>query len=163
MRETGAVSKYCLLFHNAPYGGQIRKRMKMSNPYYCHSDAGRSSSKRPKQRNDCTVRAYAIAAGLDYDTAYDELKDAGRGASRRFDWRSFATNKFEWIPFQAVKGLKRTCVATAHDRTGDGAWILRTAKHVVAMVDGVVYDDTDDAEEIEWLENRCVYGAWRVR
>lgn len=35
------------------------------------SDAGRSESRRPRQKNDCTVRALALALELRYDDAYD--------------------------------------------------------------------------------------------
>lgn len=49
---------------------------------YVRCDAGRSASRRPRQKNDCTVRALALARGLTYDEAYDTLKAAGRGLRR---------------------------------------------------------------------------------
>jgi hypothetical protein len=39
-------------------------------------DGDRQRSKRPRQRNDCTVRAIAIACALSYDSAYDLLLKA---------------------------------------------------------------------------------------
>lgn len=53
----------------------------LSYPWIC-TDAGRSQSKRPRQSNDCTVRALALALDCPYDQAYDTLKTAGRIASR---------------------------------------------------------------------------------
>jgi hypothetical protein len=33
-----------------------------------------TTQKRPKQKNDCTVRGIAIACAIPYDSAYDLLK-----------------------------------------------------------------------------------------
>jgi hypothetical protein len=41
---------------------------------FSFNDGGRQLSKRPRQRNDCTVRAVAIACDFSYDSAYDLLE-----------------------------------------------------------------------------------------
>ncbi|MBK1671093.1 hypothetical protein CKO28_24095 [Rhodovibrio sodomensis] len=125
-------------------------------------DGGRSTSKRPRQRNDCTVRALAVATGVSYDAAYDELKAAGRKASRKFRFREWASKSrlggcaFAWEAFPAVKGQKRMNPERFCRERPHGTYILKTAKHVFAVVDGVVIDE----EPVR--ADRCVYGAWRV-
>jgi hypothetical protein len=51
---------------------------------FVKSDAGRSKSKRPKQKNDCVVRALALVADVSYDEAYDFVKRQGRKSHRGF-------------------------------------------------------------------------------
>lgn len=123
------------------------------------TDGGRSLSKRPKQRNDCTVRAVALARNLEYDTAYDILASAGRKCSSPFVFNKFIS-KMEWaekISFPAVKGLKRMNVVTFLELYPSEVYICSVAKHVFAVVDGVVQDYT------EVNPSKCVYTAWRIK
>lgn len=124
-------------------------------------DSGRSASKRPKQDNDCTVRALAKACALDYDVAYEKLQAAGRICNRGFDFKKWAkTNKvyersFTWKALQAVKGQPRMTLAKFAEEYDDGYYIARLSKHVVAVCNGVVYDTFENRPD------RCVYGYWR--
>lgn len=122
------------------------------------SDGGRSQSKRSAQKNDCTVRALAIARGLPYDEAYDILKDAGRKCSRGFDFvRWIATQPWATkIAFPAAKGQRRMTPAQFCIDHPRGTFILRVSKHVFAVVDGVVHDTFENRPD------RCVYTAFRV-
>lgn len=125
-------------------------------------DAGRAQSSRPKQTNDCTVRALATASGVKYDTAYDTLMLHGRKAGRRFDFKSWAKrstfhgNQFEWTGFPAVKGMWRVNPVLFALKFPEGRFVLRTAKHVLACVDGRISDEGRGAEA------SCVYGAWQL-
>lgn len=107
------------------------------------TDAGRSASRRPRQRSDCTVIALAVMAGLAYDEAYDLLAENGRQCGRGFDFRKWAKGRPEltWIPFTAVKGEYRVCLGTVAERLPVGRFVLRLGHHVCALVDGVVYND----------------------
>jgi hypothetical protein len=130
------------------------------NDLFRLDDGGRSASRRPKQRNDCTVRAVAIAEGLEYDLAYDELKDAGRQCARTFrftEWANKQPERFEKISFPAVKGQPRMNVERFCRQFTEGHYILNTAKHVMAVKDGVVHDADPPGME------RCVYTAYRVQ
>lgn len=50
--------------HPVMFPQQQEKRYEMHALYpFKYSDGGRSESRRPKQRNDCTVRALAIVTG----------------------------------------------------------------------------------------------------
>ena len=66
---------------------------------YMKNDGGRASSKRPKQKNDCVVRAIAVAFNLPYDDVYETMADLGRKCGRGTDkdaWQS-------WINMKATK------------------------------------------------------------
>lgn len=122
------------------------------------TDAGRSLSKRPKQSNDCTVRALALARSLPYDAAYDLLAAVGRKS-----WRGFALD--EWLKsqswatkmaFPAIKGQRRMNPATFCQQFPKGIFICRVAKHVFTVIDGVVHDTFASRPD------RCIYTAWRI-
>lgn len=126
------------------------------------TDAGRSQSRRPRQKNDCTVRALALTTGADYDATYDALAEAGRRCSQGFDFRTWAKDgvhngfRFVWRPFPARRWAWRmnpVTFAMSHPR---GRYILRVSKHVFACIDGMLMDTAP----VETM--RCVYGAWEV-
>ena len=128
-------------------------------PYPWQStDAGRSTSNRPRQKNDCTVRALALTRGLSYDTAYDVLANAGRQCSKGFhigDWldlQPWATK----LSFPAVKGQSRMNPVAFASQFPAGRYICRTAKHVYAVIDGVSLDIYRSRP------NRCIYTAGRI-
>lgn len=122
------------------------------------TDAGRSGSRRPKQKNDCTVRALSLALGITYDQAYDTLVAAGRKCGARFDFNSWIDRQpfARKISFPAVAGQPRMNPVefSRHHRTG--TYIVRVSKHVLVFKDGVAYDD------IRIGDSRCVYTAWEI-
>lgn len=128
---------------------------------FCQDDAGRGQSRRPKQSNDCTVRAVAKAGGFEYDMVYDLFMKSGRKAGRGFDLKSWAKKgvicgrKLVWSPLQAVKGQPRMNIAKFTETHKTGTYILRVTKHVLAVIDGVVYDT------FESRPDKCVYGYWQ--
>ena len=132
-------------------------------PYF-YNDAGRLQSKRSKQKNDCTVRALALSAEVDYDVAYDLLKYRGRKASKghffpkqRSDDIAFGY-KFIWKSFPAVKGQKRMNPERFAIEFPKGVYICKTVKHVYAVIDGII----NDIEKVSWFDGKCVYGCWKV-
>lgn len=126
------------------------------------ADGGRAKSKRPRQSNDCTVRAFALACAVPYDLAYDTLAAAGRRSGGRFKFREwvegteFAEYEFTWRGFPAVRGERRMNPHSFAEKHPSGRFILRTAGHVMACIDGVLLDTAAPPA------GRCVYGAWRV-
>ena len=62
-------------------GERLEKPISYPAPFRLN-DGGRQHSKRPRRRNDCTVRAIAIVCALSYDSAYELLKANGRKCSR---------------------------------------------------------------------------------
>lgn len=125
---------------------------------FVQTDAGRSASKRPKQTNDCTVRALALARSLSYDKAYDLLAALGRKCGGRFkfgEWLSEQTWTIK-TSFPATKGLQRMNPVEFCKRFPAGTHILKTSKHVFIVRNGVVLDDRPTNP------NRCIYAAWEV-
>lgn len=123
------------------------------------TDAGRSGSKRPKQSNDCSVRALALARKLPYDETYDLLATLGRKS-----WSGFALHKWldhqPWatkISFPAVKGQPRMNPARFCAQFPKGIFICRVAKHVFTVIDGIVHDTFASRP------NRCIYTAWEIK
>lgn len=137
-------------------------------PYaFIQTDAGRASSKRSRQGDDCTVRALTIACNVPYDIAYDTLIKYGRKYGQGFhfpigehDTKSAPIPelgyRFDWEAFPARRGSPRMNLGLFGRCNPRGRFILRTAKHVQACIDGFVYDTA-----LQYAE-RCVYGAWTV-
>lgn len=126
--------------------------------FWILNDGGRSQSKRPRQKNDCTVRALAIARGLPYDMAYDLIKDAGRTCSRGFHFPKWMSSQ-PWgrkISFPAVKGQRRMNPSSFVVSFPKGRYICQVAKHVFSVVDGVVQDTFENAPD------RCIYSCWEI-
>lgn len=131
--------------------------MNVSYPFVA-SDAGRAESRRPRQKNDCTVRALTHVTSLAYDDVYDRVAELGRKSHRGFDLRKHAEAfGLVWRPFQAVKGQKRMTPVQFAREYPEGRWIVRTAGHVFAFIDGVGYDEDPERDD------RCIYGAWEYK
>lgn len=132
------------------------------------TDAGRSTSRRPRQSNDCTVRALALVTGLPYDEVYDRCALEGRKCGKGMhlkDWLPAATvggYRFVWTPFPAIKGQRRMNPVTFARKYPEGRFILRLSKHVVACVNGVIMDTSENQGPMG-LGWRCVYGAWEAQ
>ena len=131
------------------------------------SDAGRSLSKRPKQKNDCTVRALSLVLDLSYDNVYEFLASEGGICSNGFKLKDFLANEdvhpqiqsltnfqVQWRAFQAVKGKPRMNPPQFVQDFPQGRFILKTAGHVFAVIDGTTFDT------VMPRSNRCVYGCW---
>lgn|ERR1017187_71118 len=132
------------------------------------NDAGRSQSKRPKQSNDCTVRALALAFNLDYDAAYDFLAKEGRECSRGFFIREFLDEiclndrilfglKLKRISFPAISGQPRMNVKRFCNQFYQETFLLRMSKHVAVVREGILLD-THDCRNGE----KCVYLAYQI-
>ena len=132
----------------------------LNNIYtFVKTDAGRSNSKRSKQKNDCTVRALSLARNIPYDEAYDILAEAGRVCGKGFHFTAWI-NVQPWAirhTFPAVKGERRMNPVSFTKKFTKGTWIVKTAKHVFMVRCGVAYDD------IEQRPDRCIYAAWQIQ
>ena len=136
------------------------------NGRFHKTTAGREASRRPRSKNDCAVRALAVATGVSFDEAYDWCAERGRAPHKGFSLdkvlrRMAETTETvfghapEYLSFPAVKGEKRMNEGTFPHVHPEGRYVLREAGHVLACVDGVVHDDV-------WTPERCVYSAIRL-
>ena len=100
---------------------------------------------------DCVVRSMAIANGLDWDTAYTILSDYG------YMMKKMPNTDSVWSKVLKDFGFKRrsipdTCPACYTIREfcedhPEGIYILGTGSHVVAVIDGNLYDTWDSLDE----------------
>lgn len=128
-------------------------------------DAGKMLSRRPKNKDDCTVVAMAAVLCLPYDRAFEMMRMAGRKSSRKFDFTSWAEAEAKKIDgvfkygktFPAVKGEPRMTIKAFLQQCPTGVYVISTAKHVAAVINGVVY------AQFQEHTNRCVYRCWRVK
>jgi hypothetical protein len=128
------------------------------------SDAGRSLSKRPRQKNDCTIRALALVTNVGYDTAYDFIKSLGRKSHQSFRLGLYLNrmsktgelvlgHRIIKHSFPAQKDKERMYVGAFCVFYPTGKFIIKQARHLAAALDGMVYDLT-------WDCYRCVYTAY---
>jgi len=108
----------------------------------------------PAGRNvgDCAVRAVSVALGVDWETAYNLIADAG------FNMADMPSSDAVWSAVLRQHGFYRmnipnTCPAcyTAADFAADhprGVYVLGFGGHVATIVDGNLYDAWDSSQEI---------------
>jgi len=129
---------------------------------------GKSEAEDKKYRTGCTIRALAVGCEISYDQAAAILKEEAmlnkKGGSYFYlladgmEYRDEAVNgyKFKWRAFPAVKGQTRMNPAKFCAEFKQGRFIARTAKHVFAVIDGVVHDSWEQRPD------RCIYGVWEL-
>lgn len=142
--------------------------------WVCH-DGGRAEAGYLGSTGDCVTRAIAIAAEMPYQHVYDLVNDAARRerprtSSRRKGKRSSARTGvykpttrriLEQLGWQWVPTMSIGSGCTVHLRADElptGRLVVQVSKHVVAMIDGVVYDNHDSTRD----GTRCVYGYYRA-
>lgn len=126
----------------------------MNKPLYplVLNDGGRNLSSRIGQFSDCTVRAFAIITGLDYDIVYDTLAKAGRKPCDGFDsteWLKKRRGRAFGGVFKPVKVVGRDDrysqrphltplnFASYHPK---GRFMLETDSHTWICLDGIHHD-----------------------
>ena len=131
---------------------------------YIYNDAGRKQS-RPSERKDCTVRALAISAKINYVVAHDFLKERGRRCRKTFLFPKKRSDDyalgyaFIWKAFPLRWwGKKRMNPERFAIEFSKGVYICKTVKHVYVVIDGII----NDIEKVSWFDGKCVYGCWKV-
>jgi hypothetical protein len=118
-----------------------------------YSDAGKSSARYYYDKNDCTVRAYALASRMSYDAAHDRLERAGRKLGKSFPCHRLYTMEFG-KPCPRPGMTVKTFVQLA----AKGRFIILIRGHVFYVEDGVIFD-MDPSYNV----NRHIRMIWRVR
>lgn len=111
---------------------------------------------------DCVVRAVSIALDKDYlevrrelNRSKKELKETSY-KNQKFMDKYAKLNGWKKISFPAVKGVPRLRGNDFVKQYPEGTYILKLARHVVAVVDGVYLDTWDSTEKM-------IYKAWEVK
>lgn len=130
------------------------------------TDGGRAEAGFRGDARDCVARATAIATGRPYREVYDELaeaqaqvtgvKSARNGIDKKAYKSYFEAQGFEWTP--TMKVGQGTTVHLRADELPMGRLLVSVSRHLVAVIDGVIYDDHDPSRN----GTRAVYGYWRV-
>lgn len=131
------------------------------------TDGGREAAgfSTANDAGDCVVRACAIAMRRDYRQVYDDIaqlmydhkgKRTARDAVPKKITRDYFTMcGWVWTPTMAIGSGCR--VHLDAEELPPGRLVCQLSKHVVAVVDGVVYDTHDPSRG----GSRCVYGYWQ--
>lgn len=130
---------------------------------FVFNDGGREAAGW-KPSNDCTLRAFAIATGMDYRKARSLFlmaspsdEDCGRGFSRKTLTRVMGLLPHPWI-WTPTMGIGTGC--TVHlkaDELPSGRLIVSLSRHMAAVINGVLHDTYDCSRD----GTRCVYGYWQ--
>lgn len=125
---------------------------------YKYDDGGRVAAGF-KSKNDCGIRAVAIACDITYQEARKLLKEhakkgkQGNGQIANGIWKEdmdSALKSLGWVRFSAPKFEGRKARYTDMP---PGRHIVQMAKHYAAVVDGTLLDAWDSS-------NKMVYGYW---
>lgn len=136
---------------------------------YC--DGGRAAAGFKGQTGDCVTRAIAIATGMPYKEVYDLVNEFGRqtvkvvkGRLKRSTAREGVYKDttraimehlgWRWVPTMRVG---QGCTVHLHeDELPKGRVICKVSRHLVAVIDGVIFDTYDPSRD----GSRCVYGYY---
>lgn len=101
---------------------------------------------------DCSVRAVSVALGIDWETAYDLITEAGRQMGM------MPSTNAVWGAVLRQNGFYRKAIPnycpncyTAEDFCEDnpnGVFVLGFDGHVATVIDGDLYDSWNSSQEI---------------
>lgn len=141
----------------------VRKVEKMTKVII--TDGGRAKAGFKGQANDCVTRAVAIITERPYREVYQELaryeqqvsgiRSARNGISKKAYKKYLADQGFTWTPTMQVG--QGTTVHLRSNELPAGKLIVSVSRHMVAVIDGVIYDSHDPSRG----GYRAVYGYWR--
>lgn len=128
------------------------------------TDGGRAKAGFRGEANDCVTRAVAIITERPYREVYQELaryeqqvtgvRSARNGISKKAYKKYLADQGFSWTPTMQVG--QGTTVHLKSDELPMGKLLVSVSRHMVAVIDGVVYDNHDSTRG----GTRAVYGYW---
>ena len=108
----------------------------------------------PKQKHvgDCVIRAISTAFGESWEKIYTDIVILG------FDRKDILSSNSLWMSYLKQRGLRREIIPdtcsdcyTINDFMIDhpeGRFIVGTGTHVVAVIDGNLYDTWDSGDEV---------------
>jgi len=134
-------------------------------------DGGRQAAGYRGQTGDCVTRAIAIATKQPYETVYKALNGIAkderpkkrrgnkRSSSRSGVFKSTYETYLDWLGWEwtPTMGIGTGCkVHLAEGELPMGRLIVSVSKHLVAVIDGEVFDASNPCRS----GNRCVYGYY---
>tara|TARA_R100001530_G_scaffold37608_1_gene29201 strand:+ start:1050 stop:1496 length:447 start_codon:yes stop_codon:yes gene_type:complete len=129
---------------------------------FFYNDGGRKDAGFKGDTGDCVTRAIAIVTGKPYQEVYDRIfelaKESPRNGVHKKVYKPYIEKELSlvWTP---TMGIGTGCtVHLVGDELPKGKLIVRTSKHLTAMIDGVIHDTYDPSRG----GTRCVYGYWKM-
>ena len=127
---------------------------------YIYHDGGRAEAGYKGKASDCAARSMAIALGIPYKQAYDEIasmnkehghsKSARNGVYKEVFNDVLASHGWQWVSaMNMFEGRKARC-----SDMPEGVVIARQAGHYVAVKNGTPFDTWD-------CTAKMVYGYWK--
>jgi hypothetical protein len=160
----------CAVKHTAYRQEKHMTETSTATTTWVYHDGGRADAGYRGTTGDCTTRAIAIAAGLSYQEVYDLVNAYGKRERPRKGRKTRASAR-NGIPKRTIDKLMKelgwTWTPTMHigsgcqvhlrpDELPPGRLVVRVSKHMVAVIDGVAYDNHDPTRD----GDRCVYGYY---
>lgn len=115
--------------------------------YFQWTDAGQSISKRPKDKNACTVQTAAIAFNISYDESFEVMKKYGRNKNGM--WLKQFNHALKFLAKKYQKTIKLIDVKNDIDILGfihthkNGTYIIDHYNHVSIIVNGIIMDHVE--------------------
>lgn len=105
-----------------------------------HSDGGRSGSGF-KEKRDCTVRAFAVACGIDYAEAHRLCKKYGRKDRKSFvGTRKKVQAIIKEVGWTARQVCRSGSLGKLREKFPRGRMFILKSGHAFAMIDGIQFD-----------------------
>lgn len=109
---------------------------------------------------DCVIRALTKALNMEWLQVFDEMQPISREMQVPFNCRPcyekyMESKGLKYTGISNKKGTKRPTVETFAKDHKAGTYILRVARHLVTVVDGIYYDTWDSG-------GKSLYGYWEV-
>jgi hypothetical protein len=117
------------------------------------TDGGKIQDGFTNERNDCSVRAFALACNVRYARAHELLKAAGRrdrkgakvfmlqtaakAAGIKIEDISIRQPKAQWL---GGHSYTNPTLVEVIQRYRDGRYIIITNRHAMALIDGTIHD-----------------------
>lgn len=144
--------------------------MTSTDTIWTYDDGGRTEAGYRGSTDDCVCRSIAIITGRPYQEIYDGINDLAKseyktkrrrkkssartGVYKPTTKRYLKSLGFVWTP---TMGIGTGCtVHLCKDELPAGRLIVKTSRHITAVIDGVVHDTHDPTRD----GTRCVYGYW---
>lgn len=110
---------------------------------------------------DCVIRSLTKVTGKEWLQVFEELLPYARELQCMPNGKPcygtyLRDNGFEYHGISNKKGSKRPTVDSFTKENKEGTYLLRVARHCVAVVDGIYYDTWDSGD-------CCLYGYWKKK
>lgn len=97
-----------------------------------------AEGKKLKEKNDCAVRAVALACGVSYGVAHTALGMNGRNhRGRTEDYIIFRTIHQLGFTYRKIKVKSKTIRALEKELPAEGVFLVRVRGHILCIRDGM--------------------------